>query len=113
MKLLFDANLSPKLVHRLTDLFPGSVHLFDIPLPRDAQDLLIWRFAGENGYDIITTDGDDYPPLLQKFGMPPRVVLLQSWRYPTRRAEEIIRANAIIISEFANANEGLLILRYG
>ena len=26
MKLLFDQNLSPKLVNPLADLFPGSVH---------------------------------------------------------------------------------------
>jgi hypothetical protein len=35
--LLFDANLSPKLVKQLADLFPGSVHLFDLPLARDAE----------------------------------------------------------------------------
>jgi predicted nuclease of predicted toxin-antitoxin system len=27
MKLLFDQNLSPKLVNRLADLFPGSCHV--------------------------------------------------------------------------------------
>ncbi len=27
MKLLFDQNLSPKLVDRLADLFPGSCHV--------------------------------------------------------------------------------------
>ncbi|MGH9583149.1 MAG: DUF5615 family PIN-like protein, partial [Bryobacteraceae bacterium] len=38
MKLLFDANLSPRLVKQLEGLFPGSVHLFDLPLSRDAED---------------------------------------------------------------------------
>lgn len=27
MKLIFDQNLSPKLVNRLVDLFPGSSHV--------------------------------------------------------------------------------------
>ncbi|MFB2882045.1 DUF5615 family PIN-like protein [Floridanema aerugineum] len=28
MKLLFDHNLSPRLINRLADLFPNSSHLF-------------------------------------------------------------------------------------
>jgi len=111
VKLLFDANLSPKLVHRLADLFPGSTHLFNLPLARHATDYLIWMFARQNGYDIITTDGDDYPPLVNRFGPPPRIILLQSWRFPTQIAAEIVRANAILISEFSRSNEGLLILK--
>ncbi len=90
MKLLFDANLSPKLVRRLADLFPGSVHLFDLPLSRDEKDHVIWAYAKQNGFDIITTDGDDYPPIAKRFGPPPRVILLQSWKYPTQFAEELI-----------------------
>lgn len=68
MKLLFDANLSPKLVNQLQDLFPGSVHLFDLPLPREAEDSVIWSYAKQNGLDIVTADGDDYPPLTSRFG---------------------------------------------
>jgi len=30
MKLLFDENLSPKLPNRLSDLFPGSLHVRDV-----------------------------------------------------------------------------------
>ncbi|MDX6557954.1 MAG: hypothetical protein QOF72_1003 [Blastocatellia bacterium] len=32
MKLLFDENLSPKLVRLLHDLFPDSLHVRDIAL---------------------------------------------------------------------------------
>jgi len=32
VKLLFDQNLSPALVGRLGDLFPGSVHVWTIGL---------------------------------------------------------------------------------
>jgi len=30
VKLLFDQNLSPKLVSRLADLYPGSTHVYQI-----------------------------------------------------------------------------------
>jgi predicted nuclease of predicted toxin-antitoxin system len=111
MKLLFDANLSPKLVKQLEDLFPESVHLFDLQLPRDAKDETIWSYAKDNGFDIITADGDNYPPIAKRFGPPPKVILLESWRYPTNIARQVIRGNAVRIAEFAKSNQGLLILR--
>ena len=38
LKLLFDANLCPKLVGRLAHLFPDSVHVFEIGLERLTSD---------------------------------------------------------------------------
>ncbi len=32
MKLLFDHNLSPKLIHRLAELFPNSNHVYHLGL---------------------------------------------------------------------------------
>ena len=113
MRLIFDANLSPKLVKRLSDLFPESTHLFNLPLRRNEDDRIIWEYAKRNGYDaIITTDGDDYPPLVKRLGPPPKVILLESWQYPTDIAEQTIRANAILITEFLQSERGLLVLRY-
>ena len=34
MKLLFDENISPRLVAGLSDVFPGSVHVRDVGLAR-------------------------------------------------------------------------------
>ncbi|MCA1805472.1 MAG: DUF5615 family PIN-like protein [Xanthomonadaceae bacterium] len=36
-KLLRDENLSPRLVKRLDDLFPGTLHVRDIGLKADLQ----------------------------------------------------------------------------
>jgi predicted nuclease of predicted toxin-antitoxin system len=41
MKLLFDQNISPRLVHRLEGIYADSVHVREIGL-RDADDSLIW-----------------------------------------------------------------------
>jgi predicted nuclease of predicted toxin-antitoxin system len=111
VRLLFDANLSPKLVKKLADLFPDSVHLFDLPLARNVADNAIWIYAKDNGFDIVTADGDDYPPMAKRLGPPPKVILLESWRFPTKIALELIRGNAIRIAEFAKSDQGLLILR--
>jgi predicted nuclease of predicted toxin-antitoxin system len=44
MKLLFDQNLSPTLVQRLADLFPGSIHTEQAGLAR-SDDVSIWEFC--------------------------------------------------------------------
>jgi predicted nuclease of predicted toxin-antitoxin system len=38
--LLFDQNLSPRLVNRLADLFPGALHVAQVGLDR-ATDLAV------------------------------------------------------------------------
>lgn len=49
MKLLFDANLSPKLAYRLADLFPRTTHVFLAGLARATSDELVWAYARDNG----------------------------------------------------------------
>ena len=58
MKLLFDANLSPRLIGRLAALFPDSIHVFDTGLARFTSDEAIWEYARSNGFVIVTADSD-------------------------------------------------------
>lgn len=44
MKLLFDENLSPKLPHRLSDIFPNSLHVRDVGM-KAAIDPIVWDYA--------------------------------------------------------------------
>ena len=53
MKLLYDHNLSPKLVRRLADLFPNSDHLFPLHL-HEADDSAIWEYAKANAFVIVS-----------------------------------------------------------
>ena len=57
MKLLFDENLSPKLVRLLDDLFPNSVHVRDLGL-KAADDPIVWKYAQDNGLTICSKDSD-------------------------------------------------------
>ena len=57
MKLLFDHNLSPKLVNRLGDLFPNSNHVYYLNLDQ-VEDRLVWQYARENNFTIVTRDSD-------------------------------------------------------
>ncbi len=52
MKLLFDHNLSPRLVLIFADLYPNSQHVFPLQMDRD-DDRLIWDYALQNDYTHI------------------------------------------------------------
>ncbi len=53
MKLLFDQNLSRRLVELLKDLFPNSVHVCQLALDK-ADDLTIWNHAKQHDLVIVT-----------------------------------------------------------
>jgi predicted nuclease of predicted toxin-antitoxin system len=57
MKLLFDHNLSPRLVRNFADLYPNSQHVFLLEMDRD-NDLKIWEYASQNDYTIVTRDSE-------------------------------------------------------
>ena len=109
MRLLFDENLSRKLVTRLADLYPQSAHVVEYELLQ-VPDLQIWEFAKANGYVLVSTDLDFYE-LATSIGPPPKVVWLRRWTHPTRDAERVLRREAIRIAEFVGDSElGVLVL---
>ena len=55
MRLLFDHNLSPRLVARLADLYPNASHVFFVGLDR-ASDPEVWDSAHANECIIVTKD---------------------------------------------------------
>jgi predicted nuclease of predicted toxin-antitoxin system len=57
MRLLFDQNLSPRLVGALSDLFPGSEHVGEKGLGA-ATDNAVWNYAKVNNLVIVTKDSD-------------------------------------------------------
>jgi predicted nuclease of predicted toxin-antitoxin system len=98
LKLLFDENLSRKLVARLAELYPESLHVGDAGLL--AEPRLRDMFARAGDFVIVTADSDFYE-LATTIGPPPKVVWLRRWKHPTRDGERVLRREAIRITEFA------------
>jgi predicted nuclease of predicted toxin-antitoxin system len=98
MKLLFDQNLSPKLVKRLADLFPGSSHLQSEGLG-SASDDVIWDYARVNGFALVTKDAD-YNDLSVLRGSPPKVIWLLVGNCTTAQVEAVFRARFADIEAF-------------
>jgi predicted nuclease of predicted toxin-antitoxin system len=74
VKLLFDENLSFRLLAQLAAAFLGSVHVDSVGLHSRA-DSVIWDFARNNGFAIVSKD-DDFRQLSFLYGAPPKVI----WR---------------------------------
>lgn len=72
MKLLFDQNLSYHLIPALLDRFPSSAHVRQHGLSQ-AKDSVIWRFARDRNYAIVTLDSD-FADLSAPRGWPPKIV---------------------------------------
>jgi predicted nuclease of predicted toxin-antitoxin system len=109
VKLLFDENLSRKLVVRLAELFPDSAHVVEFDL-LESPDREIWEFAKTRDFVIVSTDSDFYE-LATTVGPPHKVIWLRRWMHPTKDAERVLRREAIRITQFsADPALGVLIL---
>ncbi len=109
MRLLFDENLSRKLVKLLADCYPDSEHVVSSGLER-APDDLIWSHALEHGLAIVTKDAD----FLQRswlLGPPPKVIVLRVGNAGTRTVEVLLRRQHIRMRDFiADPKKALLVL---
>ncbi|NEO03405.1 MAG: hypothetical protein F6K50_51330 [Moorea sp. SIO3I7] len=97
MKLLFDQNLSHKLVARLADLFPDSSHVQFHGLA-EKTDTEIWEFAKANDFCIVTQDAD-FAERSRLYGYPPKVLWLRCGNAPTKQVEALLRSGAVAIQE--------------
>ena len=74
MRLLFDQNLSPRLVRILADAYPGSSHVRDLGL-HSADDESIWEWARHEGFVIVSKD-EDFHQRSFLLNHPPKVIWL-------------------------------------
>jgi predicted nuclease of predicted toxin-antitoxin system len=89
MKLLFDQNLSHRLVGLLAAEFPGSQHVRDAGLAA-AADSAVWAYAVAQGLAIVSKDTDfQHRALL--FGHPPKVVWVRLGNCPTAAVAALLR----------------------
>ena len=88
MRLLFDHNLSPALKAMLADLYPRSLHVWDLDMDT-ADDTVIWAYARERGLVIVTKDAD-YRDLSLARSHPPKVVWIRLGNGPTAEVSALL-----------------------
>lgn len=109
MKLLFDHNLSPRLVTRLGDLYPNSNHVYLVGLDQ-ANDEIVWEYACEREYIIVTKDSD-FNEIAILRGFPPKVVWIRLGNCTTNQIEALLRQHNEEVKTFSkDPNLGILTL---
>ena len=91
MKLLFDQNLSPRLIQLLADLFPNSNHVFPLGLD-ESEDSDVWEYAKTNEFMLVTKDAD-FGDMSVLRGFPPKVIWIRRGNCKTVEIEKILRDN--------------------
>jgi predicted nuclease of predicted toxin-antitoxin system len=108
MKLLFDHNLSYKLVARLADLFPDSAHVRNVNL-HAADDRTVWEYARANGFAIVSKD-EDFHQLSFLYGAPPKVVWVRLGNCTTADIEHALRRHHTDLLNFEANEEGAFLI---
>ncbi len=103
MRLLFDQNISYRLIKQILDIFPESKQVRDLGI-ENHSDKSIWEFARNNDYTIITFDSDFYDFSLV-WGHPPKIIWLRIQNQTTGNIEKLIRKHQETIHEFINNGE--------
>lgn len=92
MTLLFDQNLSHRLITTLQDLFPSALHVRLIGMA-ESDDLAIWEYAKANNLVIVTQDSD-YSDWNKLRGAPPKIVWLRCGNASVDQIHQKIRHSA-------------------
>lgn len=103
MRLLFDQNLSYKLVDSLSDLFPDSTHLRLLEL-EEANDHTIWELAKKEDYIIVSKDSD-FHQFSFLYGPPPKVIWISRGNCNTTEIETVLREHRDDIEKFVKNPE--------
>jgi predicted nuclease of predicted toxin-antitoxin system len=99
VKLLFDQNLSHRLVTALRHDYPDSRHVREVGL-KDAPDAAVWQYAAQHGLTILTKDADFHQRSFL-FGHPPKVIWIRSGNCSTATIEALLRRRRRDLDAFA------------
>jgi len=108
MKLLLDQNLSDRIPAQVGRFFPASAHVKNQGLDR-SSDEVVWKFAEDNGYAILTKDWDFHQMSLVR-GFPPKVIFLKVGNCSTDAIISLIQQHHLDISQFLDDKAASLLI---
>lgn len=106
MKLLFDQNISFRLLNRIIDFFPDSKQVRELGL-ENATDLEIFEYAKKNNFTIVTFDSDFCDLNILK-GFPPKIIWIRSGNITTNSLENLLKNKSELIKLFLVEKYGCL-----
>ena len=106
MKLLFDQNISFRLIKRIIDLYPDSKQVRELGL-ENSTDIDIFDYAKKNDFAIVTFDSD-FCDLNIIRGFPPKIIWIRTGNTTTKNLEYLLRKKNELIKLFLIGNYGCL-----
>ncbi len=88
MKILFDQNISHKILKFIPDIFKGSTCVKYEELT-NASDIEIWEYAKENNFTIVTQDAD-FNDLNSLYGFPPKIIWIRAGNLKTKEIANLL-----------------------
>ena len=100
MKLLFDQNISYRIVKKIEGAYPDSDQVKKLGLS-DSTDLQIWDYARKNGYTIVTFDSD-FMDMANLKGHPPKIIWLRPGNTKTDWIANLLISKFDQVTDFLN-----------
>jgi predicted nuclease of predicted toxin-antitoxin system len=110
MKILFDENISYRIVKKLQDHFPESKHVSDIS-PILQSDEFIFKYAKENDFTIATFD-EDFENISVSRGAPPKIIWLRMGNTSTIKISERFIESKQMIRTFIESDDSVILELY-
>ena len=101
MKLLFDQNISYRVVKKIITDFPLAVSVIDIGLYEE-NDIPIWKYALKNEYTIISQD-NDFDDLYLAWGHPPKIIIVGTGNISNADLTKLLISRKDRIERFINS----------
>ena len=102
MKLLFDQNISFRIISKIETNFPEAKQVRQLGI-ENYSDVEIWEFAKENEFSIVTFDADFFD-LSNLKGHPPKIIWLRFGNTKTDFLADIINSKNSIIKDFISSD---------
>lgn len=98
MRILFDQNISFRIINKINHLYPEAKQVRELGL-ENFTDIEIWNYARQNDFSIITFDSDFFDISNIK-GHPPKIIWLKTGNCTTNNVKEILIDKFEIINTF-------------
>ena len=106
MKLLFDQNISFRLIRKILDIYPDSKQIRELGL-ENSTDIEIYNYAKQFDFTIVTFDSDFFD-LNTLYGFPPKIIWIRTGNTTTANLEIILRDKFELIETFISGDFGCL-----
>ena len=106
MKLLFDQNVSFRLISQISDYYPNAKQVRELNL-ENATDNEIFEYAKKNDFSIVTFDSD-FSDLSILKGFPPKIIWIRTGNTTTNNLKIILENKYELIKSFMTKDFGCL-----